>query len=434
MHRFAAVSLFACAAFAAQPPTFHKDVLPVLQKNCQECHRPGEAAPMAFLTFQETRPWAKAIKAAVASGKMPPWFADPHVGKFANDRSLSAVEKDVLVRWADAGAPEGKKKDAPPPREFAAGWTIGTPDVVLDMGTDFKVPAEGKVEYTYFVVPTGFTEDKWIDKVELRPGDRSVVHHVVLLSRPPKSNYLKQLKPGVPFAEIKKPRTNRPPDAGKGSLMLGGFAEVLSIYVPGGDAYATKPGQARLVEAGSDLIFQMHYTASGKETVDRSKVGIVFAKEPPKERVINGYVANMNLQIPAGAPNHQVDARFVFQDDVTLQSFFPHAHVRGKAYRYAVKYPDGRTETILNVPKYDFNWQQTYYLAEPLKLPKGTEFIGTAWYDNSPNNKFNPDPNADVYWGDQTWEEMLAAFIDFVIPVGYDPSKILRPAKAPMTE
>jgi len=418
--------------FAAEAPkevTFYKDVLPVLQSRCQECHRAGEAAPMAFFTYQQTRPWAAAIRNAVLSGKMPPWHADPHVGKFSNERSLTPAEKEILVAWAGTGAKEGNSKDSPKPREFADGWTIGEPDVILDMGADYKVPAQGTIEYTYFVVPTGFTEDKWVEKIEVRPGNRAVVHHIVMEARRPGTKRLSEAKPGVPFVPSKSANKETKPDTGAGNLSVQGESEVVTIYVPGGHAYQTRPGQARLIKAGSDLIFQMHYTANGKEGVDRSRVAIVFAKEPPKERVMNAFIVNERFVIPAGAGNHRAEGRVTLQDDAVIQSIFPHAHVRGKAYEISAKFPDGHAETLLSVPKYDFNWQHTYYLAEPKRLPKGTEITVAGWYDNSPNNPFNPDPSKEVRWGDQTWEEMLIAFFDFAMPVDYNPQRLKEAPK-----
>jgi len=426
--------LSAAATAAPKELTFHKDVLPILQSRCQECHRPGEAAPMPLMTYVEARPWAKAMKMAVVQKKMPPWFADSNHGKWANDRSMTQAEIDTLSAWADTGAKEGNAKDAPPARTFAEGWTIGKPDVVIDMGADYKVPAQGTVEYTYFVMPTGFTEDRWVEQIELRPGARSVVHHIVLMARAPGSKMFKDARQGVPFVPTKSDEKsgNRKPDSGVGTFFrLDGGDEMVSVYVPGGLAYKTKPGQARLIKAGSDLVFQMHYTASGKKAIDRSKVGIVFAKEPPKERVVNTFIANTNLHIPPGSPEHRVDARVTVHHDVMLQSLFPHMHLRGKAFEYVAKYPSGETQTLLRVPRYDFNWQLTYELEKPLLLPKGTELTATAWYDNSPNNKFNPDPSKDVYWGDQSWEEMLAGFADFVIPMDVNPSRISRPEKKP---
>ena len=432
---FAAGLLLSTAILAAPTDvTFHKDVLPVLQKRCQECHRAGEAAPMPLITYTDARPWAKAMKLAVVQKKMPPWFADSAHGKWSNDRSLTPAEVDTLTAWADTGAKEGNPKDAPAPLTFSEGWTIGKPDVVIDMGADYKVPAQGTVEYTYFVMPTGFTEDKWVEQIELRPGARSVVHHIVLMTRAPGSKSFKEMKQGVPFVpghSIVKDG-DRKPDNGVGVFYrLDGGDEMVSVYVPGGLAYRTRPGQARLIKAGSDLIFQMHYTASGKEAIDRSRVGMVFAAEPPKERVVNTFIGNTNLHIPPGAPEHRVDARVTVHHDVVMQSLFPHMHLRGKAFEYVAKYPTGEMQTLLRVPRYDFNWQLTYEFEKPLLLPKGTELTASAWYDNSPNNKHNPDPSKDVYWGDQSWEEMLAGFVDFVIPVDLNPGRIAKPEKKP---
>ena len=424
----------ALAVSAVSGTTFHKDALPILQARCQGCHRAGEAAPMPLMTYAEARPWAKAIREAVASGKMPPWFADKSIGHFTNDKSLTAKERETLLAWVDDGAKEGNPKDAPAARQFATGWTIGTPDAVVDMGVDFKVPASGTVEYTYFVVKAPFAEDKWVEKAELRPGARDVVHHIVLLNRSAGSEFHKAAQPGVPFVPKKRQRRNPPVDTGQGNLNLADEMEVGSVYVPGGDAYATRPGQARLIKAGSDLIFQMHYTANGKEAIDRTQVGFVFAKEPPKERVINTFVSNLNLRIPPGAENHRVDARVKIENDVVLQSMFPHSHLRGRSWEYSVTYPDGREEMLLRVPKYDFNWQMTYFMEKPLVLPKGSILRTTAWFDNSPNNPSNPDPKAEVFWGDQSWEEMLAGFVDFAMPVGDDPGKLLPPKKAKPTE
>jgi len=426
---FAALPLFADGAAA----TFSKDVLPILQNNCQGCHRPGEAAPMSLLTYQQARPWAAAMRQAVITRKMPPWHADPAHGKFMNDRRLSQSEIDVISAWAKNGAPEGDPNDAPPAKQFTTGWSIGKPDLVLDMGADFKVREKGTIDYTFFAVHTGFKEDKWVEKVEVRPGARSVVHHVVLFARSPGSKaygFAQADKPGaVEPAETPGPHE---PDQGVGEFSFlddNSEMEMVGVYVPGGDAYVTRPGQARLIKAGSDLIFQMHYTANGKETVDRSQVGFVFAKEPPKERVINTFVDNWRMHIPPQEPNHEVDARVTLYSDVKVQSFFPHMHVRGKSMEYTAIYPNGDRQVLLNVPRYDFNWQMTYQLEQPIVLPKGTQILVQAHYDNSPNNPANPDPKADVYWGEQTWDEMLAGFMDFAIPVDLNPVRIAEPEK-----
>jgi hypothetical protein len=425
--KFAAALLLSLAATTpAAEITFHKQVLPILQNNCQGCHRAGEAAPMSLISYKEVRPFAKAIKAAVSSKKMPPWFADRQHGKFSNDTSLSPSDIETLSAWADSGAKEGDPKDAPAPKAFTQGWTIGQPDLVIEMPAAHKVPASGTIEYTYFVVPTGFTEDKWVEKIEVRPGASSVVHHIIALNRPKGSGYLKDAPVGTAYIPPAKPTISGKKASGDGSFvgLTDGLVEMLSVYVPGGFAYDTKPGQARLIPAGSDIIFQMHYVSTGKETLDRSSVGIIFAKTPPKERVINAYVRNDSFVIPPGEANYRVDANVEIQADTKLQSLMPHMHLRGKAFEYVATYPTGETHTLLKVPNYDFNWQLTYQLAQPLLLPKGTKLRATAWFDNSPNNKFNPDPKSEVRWGDQSWEEMVAGFVDFVLPADVNPASI----------
>src|SRR5437016_6156436 len=293
--------------------TFNKDVLPILQKNCQTCHRPGEAAPMSFLTYKDTRPWAKAIKQAVLTKKMPPWFADPHFGKFTNDRTLSQSTIDTLVAWADAGAPEGDEKDAPAPLEFVDGWNIGKPDRVFEIPNDYEVPASGVIEYQYIVVPSGITEDRWVQMAEVRPGNRAVVHHVIVYTRDPGSKWLEGAQPGVPFV----------PKRGGGARPGGGLAG----YAPGMVPTIHQPGRAILLKAGSDIVFQMHYTPNGKATTDRTKIGVVFAKEPPKERVMTLVAGTVRFAIPPGDPNHRVDASITLQDDAQIISFMPHMHL-----------------------------------------------------------------------------------------------------------
>jgi hypothetical protein len=424
--------LAAAAALLAAPAkevTFHKDIEPILQARCQGCHRPGEAAPMSLLSYREARPWAKAIREAVVIRKMPPWFADPAHGNFSNDRRMPQAEIDQILAWVDGGAKEGNPKEAPKPRTFTEGWAMGKPDAVVELPMDFPVPASGTVEYTYFVVPTGFTEDKWVENVEVRAGNSRIVHHVVVEVRPPGVKYLTDAKIGEPFVPQRKTSAHKP-DTGQGALEVDAI-EVAGVYVPGGLPYYLKPGQARLIPAGSDLIFQMHYTTNGKAATDRSRVGFQFAKRPPTERVVNTIVTNRNLHIPAGVADHAVLAKVTLQTDSTLLAMFPHMHVRGKGFEYRATYPNGESETLLNVPKYNFNWQLTYYLQQPKTLPKGTVLECIARYDNSSNNPFNPDPAKEVYWGDQTWEEMLAGFVDLAIPVKVDPLTLVPPRPAP---
>jgi len=419
-----ALGLPALAATAPKDVTFNKDVLPILQKRCQSCHRPGEIAPMSLLTYQDARPWAKAMREAVLLKKMPPWFSDgAEHGKFANERVLAPSEIETLTAWADGGAREGDPKDAPAPVEFAEGWSIGKPDVVLEVANEFQVPASGTIDYQYIVIPTNFTEDKWVEKIEARPSNRKVVHHAVIMAREPGSMYFRAVKPGVPFAVPDSGKQKKREDTGDGMWWAAPGTEIVTTYVPGGVAYQVGPGQARLIKAGSDLLLQMHYTANGKAATDRTRIGIVFAKEPPKERVKNMLVYNPFLKIPAGAGNHRVEARVTLDAPATLTAMFPHMHVRGKAFEYRVVYPTGESEVLLNVPKYDFNWQLTYLPKKPILLPKGTRLDCVAHYDNSPKNKFNPDPSKEVRWGDQTWEEMMIGW--------YTYARADEPQKAP---
>ena len=434
--RFATLFLATAPVLLSAPAknvTFHKNIEPILQARCQSCHRPGEAAPMSLLTYQDARPWAKAMREAVVGRKMPPWFADPAHGSFTNDRRMPQSEIDQIIAWADNGAKEGNPKQAPKALTFTEGWVMGKPDAVIEM-PGYEVPATGTIDYTYFDIPTGFTEDKWVQNVEVRAGDRKVVHHVVVEVRPPGVKYLTEAKYGEAYVPPHRDKPHKP-DTGKGALEVDQI-EVAGVYVPGGLPYYLKPGQARLIPAGSDLIFQMHYTTNGKASLDRSRIGFQFAKEPPAERVVNTLVTNRNLDIPAGDPNHEVLASVTLQNDSTMLAMFPHMHVRGKAFEYRATYPNGTKETLLNVPRYDFNWQLTYYLREPKVLPKGTVLECVARYDNSANNPFNPDPAKEIWWGDQTWDEMLAGFVDLAIPVKTDPLTLVAPPKpspAPVT-
>lgn len=418
--------LVVCApiwAAPGQPTTYYQDVLPVLQKHCQSCHRPGEAAPVSFLTYPSTRPWAKAIKQAVQTRKMPPWFADPHVGRFTNDRSLSQADIDLLTRWADTGAQAGDPHTAPNPATFADGWQMGQPDRVFEMPVDYPVPASGTLEYTYFVIPTGFKEDRWVQASEARPGNRAVVHHMIAFVREPGSKWLSDAKPGIPFI----PKDER----GSGGEGKDGMAdEWLAGYAPGTPPMQLKPGQARLVPAGSDIILQVHYTANGKAQSDRSRVGLKFATGPVKERVTISAASTNEFAIPPGAANYQVTASATLAAAVKLVDLQPHMHLRGKSFTYKLIYPDGRTRKLLSVPRYDFNWQLVYEPAGDLLLPAGTTMECTATYDNSANNPFNPDPKAEVHWGDQSWQEMMIGFFDIAIDPRMD-RRDLYPRRKP---
>ena len=410
----------------ATAPTYSKDVAPVLFKHCTTCHRQGEIAPMSLLTYTETRPWARSIGARVAAGIMPPWHADAGVGEFVNDRRLTALEKDTIARWVEAGAPEGDPRDLPPPPHYAEGWRISQPDVVLAMQEEYAIPAAGTIAYQYFEVPTNFSEDKWITSYEVRPSNRAVVHHVIVYARPPapptsgsgspqsgpQPAPLFTLADGMDIPAGQTGGPQLPPDQRRAigpndrpaprrlGASLGG-------YVPGTSSRTYPRGTAVRIAAGSTLIFQMHYTTIGKPTSDRTSIGFVLASAPPQVELRSTALINGGLEIPAGAADHRVDAEMTINRDVTLWSMLPHTHVRGKRWVYDVTYPDGRKEVILSVPKYDFEWQTDYMFKRPLKLPTGTKLHATAWYDNSPGNRSNPDPTSKVWWGDQTWEEMM---------------------------
>lgn len=405
--------------------TFNKDVAPILRNRCQLCHHPGDIGPMPLLSYGEARPWAKAIREAVLQKKMPPWFADPHYGNFRNDSSLSKTEIDTLVSWVDGGAPEGAPTGATAPRDFVDGWRIGTPDVVIEIPKAFHVPAAGTIPYQYIAVPTGFVQDKWVQAVEIRPGNRSVVHHVIASVRAGST-------PGrkgeyVTFDE--RARVENIPRDGE-PLMFSSpeDSEVLQVFVPGGSPPSLLPGQAWLVKAGSELLFQLHYTATGKIAEDQTRIGFIFAEQPPKERIKSVVVLNDRFTIPARAPNHELRARAMLKTDVKLTSMQPHMHLRGRDFEYRALYPSGEREILLRVPKYDFHWQLIYYLEEPKLLPKGTILEVIAHYDNSPNNPDNPNPDTDVHFGGQTWEEMLNGFMEVAIQPDTTTPAIFGPA------
>jgi hypothetical protein len=426
----AAVAMTAVAAGVSEP-TYYKDVLPILQNRCQGCHRPGEAAPMSFVTYKDTRPWAKAIREAVLVRKMPPWLADPHYGKFSNDASLRPAEIETLVAWADRGALEGNAQDAPRPLQFVEGWAIGQPDVVFEMPNEFSVPASGTIAYQYIVIPTGFTEDRWVQFGEARPGNRQVVHHIIAFVRPPGSTWMKDAKPGVPFVPA---RNQRPAAEGRSERRNANDditgTELLVGFAPGLPPTMLRPGQAKLVKAGSDLVLQMHYTASGKAGADKSRIGLIFAKQPPKERIFTSNATNNKFVIPAGDPNYQVESSIEVQEDTKMIDLMPHMHLRGKDFEYRAVYPTGETQVLLRVPKYDFNWQLNYYPQEPIVLPKGTRIECTAHFDNSANNPANPDPTHEVKWGDQSWQEMMIGWFDVAIDVHQKPGDIFKTKKA----
>jgi mono/diheme cytochrome c family protein len=398
--------------------TFTKDIAPIVQQNCQGCHRPGEGTPFSLLTYEDARPWAKDMKRMVQQRAMPPWFEDGHTAKFANNRALTQAQIDTIVAWVNAGAPKGDPKDLPTPRQFLEGWTIPKPDVVFTLPKPFSVPDHGVLEYQYVILPTGFTEDKWVQFVEAAPSDRTVVHHIVAYVRRPGSNYFKDQPKNVFFeAPPSKADKKAPTDDVPNDWLVG--------YAPGQPPDIFEPGQAKLVPAGSDIVLEVHYMPEGKATTDQSSVGLVFAKEPPKERVMTLMAGNENFKIPPGDPNYQVDSSFTVRHEMTLLGVHPHMHTRGKDAQYRLVFPDGETRTILNVPHYNWHWQLWYNLAEPITLPVGTRIECTTHFDNSANNPENPDPTKTVIWGQQSFDEMMVCFFNVAFPAQLSAKDIL---------
>jgi hypothetical protein len=448
-----ASALVSVAAHASREPaktvTFAKDVAPIVYEKCVSCHRAGEIAPFSLMTYQEARPWAKAIRKNVSDRVMPPWHADPRYGKFANERRLTPEEIDTIVAWVDQGAPAGDTKDLPPAPVFEDGWTMGKPDVVIDMGEDYAVPAEGVVEYKYFTVPTNFTEDQWIQGAEIQSGNRAVVHHVIVfvdepggatITRARGIQVLPTTATGVAAQAPARPTAPSPPSGdaaaaaaraearpanaaaaappAPGARRAGPLGTFLVGFAPGTRPTVYPLGSGKRIKAGSRLTFQMHYTPNGTATTDRTRVGLKFAKAPAASALNTVAVWNTRFVIPPNEPNHRVESGAVFTEDVKIWSLFPHMHVRGKSFEYRLVYPDGRSEVVLSVPKYDFNWQGEYVFERPIEAPKGSRLECVAFFDNSPANKANPDPAKPVKWGDQTWEEMMIGWTTYSVESG----------------
>jgi hypothetical protein len=344
---------------------------------------------------------------------MPPWFADAHFGHFSNDPSLNENEIATIAAWADAGAPAGDVRDAPAPRKWTEGWNIARPDAIVEMPKAVKIPARGEVEYTYEIAPTHFAEDRWVQMAEVRPSSAAHVHHAVVYIRPPDSQWLKHAPVGEPFtaSKLSDPQERREAHETTSDLLM--------VYAPGSAPDQWPDGMAKFVPAGSDLVFQMHYTTNGTADEDRTSVGLVFAKAPPKQRVISLQLNNHALLIPPGAPDFRVEVQGTLPNDATLLSLFPHMHLRGKRFEYDIVHEDGSVETLLRV-NYHFHWQLSYRLAEPRMLKAGTRLRAVAWYDNSKDNPHNPDSEKTVTWGDQTSDEMMVGFFDVAVPARMD--------------
>ncbi len=393
--------------------TFYKDVLPILQDHCQQCHRPGQIAPFSLVTYPQAEAKAKAMAQMVRAKKMPPWFADPKYGHFANDPSLTTEQIETIAAWAEAGAPAGDPREAPPTKQWTEGWNIPHPDRVLQMPKPVAIPARGDVEYTYEIVPTGFTEDKWVRMSEIRPSSREHVHHAVIYIRPPNSTWLRNAPKETPFtaSSLRDPHLQHDAHWTDSDMLL--------VYAPGSSPDQWPEDMAKFIPAGSDLVFQMHYTTNGRTARDRTSIGFVFSKQPPAKRVLTLQLTNDHFVIPPETDDYRVEAWGTLPNDATLLSFFPHMHLRGKRFEYNIVQGSGSIETLLRV-NYDFYWQLSYRLAEPRPLKAGTKIQAIAWFDNSHKNPHNPDPSATVIWGDQTYEEMMVGFFDIAVPRDVD--------------
>ena len=368
---------------------------------------------MPLVTFADARKYAAKMKTMTSARKMPPWFSDPRIGKWANDPSITDAQIATLAQWADAGAPAGNPQDAPPTRHWTEGWNIPRPDLALQMPKPVTIPAEGDVPYIYEIVPTEFTEDKWIQASEVRPTSRDHVHHAVVYIRPPTSKWLRNAPVGRPFSAA---------DMTSGEDLRQALftdSDMLLIYAPGSSPDQWPDGIAKFVPAGSDLVFQMHYTTNGHASTDQTSIGMVFAKQPPKQRVLTLQLVNHSFVIPPETDNFRVEVFGTLPNDATLLSFFPHMHLRGKRFEYDIVHPDGSVEPLLRV-NYHFHWQMSYRLAEPRFLKAGTKLQAIAWFDNSRNNPHNPDPTQTVRWGGQTSEEMMVGFFDLAVPASID--------------
>ncbi len=369
---------------------YAEHVSKIIENKCQNCHRPGQVGGFSLMTYDDARKKSAMIAEVVDNRRMPPWHADPRYGHFANDRRLSPSERATLMAWVEQGTPLGDATKIPTARKWPEGWTIGTPDIVFEIPETNTIPAQGTVPYYHLSVPTNFKEDVWVQAAEARPGNASIVHHIIVYVVPPGGN------------------RGRVIGEGRGHLCG---------YAPGDMPSVYPEGTAKKIPAGSTLIFQMHYTPNGKQTVDRSKVGLILSKKPPQREALTVGIANPGFQIPPGADSFPVHSEQRFRNEVRLLAFMPHMHLRGKSFKYTLEVPGAKPELLLSVPAYDFGWQSYYTLKEPLILKPGTVMKCDATFDNSDKNRANPDSKSYVRWGEQTWEEMMIGYIDIDFPI-----------------
>ncbi len=436
----------------AREVTFSRDVAPIFYEHCAACHRPNDIAPFSVLTYRDVQPWTDSIRAKISAREMPPWHADPRYGDFANDMRLSRQEIETIVSWVDRGAKEGDPKDLPSLPKYVAAWRIGKPDIVLAMSEEYTIEAHAPDVYVYVTFPMKFKEDKWVQAAEIRPGNKSIVHHVIahVLTPEALSGGAKRVNAEFPQAgdeasifykqgslsrvKMDAPIIDDGANAANGGSLFArrtdgsgdGYSVLLASYAPGKGPDVYPPGTAKKIPAGSTIVLQIHYSSFHGDMktaqTDRTTVGLIFAKEPPAKRVVTFTVPNHFFKIPPGAANHRVTAAYTFDRDVELIDYMPHMHLRGKDMKYEVVYPGGRRETLLWVPQFHFNWQTIYRLKTPIAIPKGARIIVTAHFDNSAGNKYNPDATKAVRWGDPTYDEMMIGWMDYLVPNDDNPA------------
>ena len=408
--------------------TFSKDIAPIFYQRCTVCHHPDDIAPMSLMTYRDARPWAKAIRTAVLTKKMPPWYADPHYGVFENNPTLSQAEIDKISDWVEQGAEEGDPKDLPPAPVFVDGWRIGKPDLIIPIPEEQTIAVNGADDYKYFTATAEFKHDVWIKAIELRPGNRRVVHHASAYIIPPKPvgttdvllakfTYRNPHESALhmrPDAPVVDDACRELGEAGLPDLKPHQDSQVLTTYVPGRAPEIYPEGYAKLIPAGSKIAFQIHYhPTSGKVEKDLTSVGLILAKGPPAKVLRRLDLDNYLFRIPAGDPNHEITLCYDFTEDTRILSLTGHMHLRGKDMKWELMRPDAVKETLLFVTHYDFNWQIEYKFAKPVSAPKGSRLIVTAHYDNSANNPQNPDPTKTVRWGEPTSDEMGATWVGY---------------------
>lgn len=442
------------SAAPAQVPTFAKDIAPIMFDKCATCHRPGEVAPMSLLSYEDARPWIRVIKNKVASREMPPWGADPdHSLRMRNDRSLSKEQIDTIVRWIDGGAPRGNDADMPPRPEFTDGWTAGTePDYIMEMPVEFSIPAEGELGVQMFYSPIPFKEDRFAERLEIRPSNRAVLHHAgVYIVDIPEGSKIVDGRLVLPGGKVAGDRAGDAAAlaAARGTTLdtaLPGANKLLS-WVPGRGLDTHRPDIGKRIPAGKYISWQMHYNPTGKPEKDRTRLGIWFNKVPVTHELLIRQAGDALATTKGGLSLYRAEGKEVeytadegstrrrnrtpnippyveswsltgitpVTEDITLYAMSPHMHLRGKSLKWVVVYPDGREQTILDVPRFDFNWQIQYELEEPLHIPAGSKILGIGFYDNSPKNKWNPAPEKEVYWSEQSWDEMYQPFTEYSV-------------------